>query len=61
MLLRTIPPLQREHEIVAYIGDDISVHVFRDGKGHLRMGIHAEKRTVVVDDDPRPIRIAKPR
>lgn len=59
MLSKYIPHIRPEHELVAYIGDDISVHLYRDSNNRLRLGIQAAKETpIVVEQAPRPIQVA---
>lgn len=59
MKTHEIPNLLRETEIVLYIGDDTSVHFFRDRKGHYRVGFQAPKTTtVVLELEPRRIPVA---
>lgn len=62
MLLKTIQALPRNVEVVAYLGDDISVHVWRNADGQWVLGIKAPKAVpIAIGESPKPIQVAKHR
>lgn len=54
--------LNRNEEIVVYLGDEIRVRVTRDHHGRHKIGILAPREMpIVAETGPKPIAVAKPR